>query len=489
MTGRRPIARLLLAVVMASAATAAPSGGTIIGVRAADPSYSVTLTAAADPVLEGTRTTLSASVAPATPGTIVFFGEGIEIARFDISAGQVASISPMIVLGSTTYRADLYLPGSDAVVATATATIQGVPGAPVDVTSDSSTGIDGETTFRLRARVDAIGATGAVTIVDRRPDGSVVVLGSGTIAPDRAGDVVLAISTHLAGIGTHRLQASYGGDATFPAAVSPELSIVVRRDVAVVSSNVGVSSSTVYPYPDGYGDTVTIRGTPLEPLAVLVQVRNGVGTLVRAWSLTSRTSAWSISWNGKTASGSSLAAGTYKVTQRLTDPKGNVKVVASSVVISTKKLAWTSGSITKNALQHSNYGGIGYGGFYACSLSSSCIDIYGGWWYGDAAWLRFDFNLPSAVKYGTLTLAAVGACDGYGDGPAYLSFYSFDAGEEDGIRFAGCSYGTYSTSVSSTGHMEAGTRRVVTWVTATANNGGDWDLVRVTLRYRYAVLK
>jgi hypothetical protein len=57
-------------------------------------------------------------------------------------------------------------------------------------------------------------------------------------------------------------------------------------------------------------------------------------------------------WPGRTAAGSILPEGTYRVVQRLTDAKGNVLQKTHSLVLSTERLIWTTSTITRKGSRY-----------------------------------------------------------------------------------------------------------------------------------------
>ena len=58
---------------------------------------------------------------------------------------------------------------------------------------------------------------------------------------------------------------------------------------------------------------------------------------------------------------------------------------------------------------------------------------------------------------------------------------------EDGERWVGRSYSWYSTSVAGTGHVSS--RHVRAFVTVVGANSGFYDVAKVRLTYKYALLK
>ncbi len=309
------------------------------------------------------------------------------------------------------------------------------------------------------------------------------VLGNATIDPN-TGTASLKIG--LVGVGTHQITALALGDGVSAGSVSAPVIVTVTPDVQVLASAIGLSASAFYPYKDGYRDTVAIRGTPGEALSVTVRVYNSAGKRVRLWSLASRTSAWSIAWNGRTASGSLLAAGKYRIVQTLRDPLGHTRSFTAYTTISNKRLYWYTGSITKYGAQYSLSDYSTFAWVEPSRRYDRGVDIYGNL-YDAWAWVGYNFVLPSAAKYGTLTFKVLGTpWSGYG--VPYISFWNFANGEEDGERWVSRSYAWYGTSVSGTGHVTS-SRGVRAYVTIEGSNRGWYDVAKVQLAYRYALLR
>ena len=197
-----------------------------------------------------------------------------------------------------------------------------------------------------------------------------------TVADDQA---VLEIPS-LA-IGTHTFRATYGGDTNYDVSVSGDVVVVVTAD-KVEYSGVGLSLAKFYPVVDHYRDTVSVRGTRLEPLSVAIAVKNSSGRTVRTKSFSRAAGSYSWSWNGKSTAGNLQPAGTYVVWQTLKDGFGT-RVVKTSIVLSHKKLHWSTHIATKTMSQRS-------------WLASA----------GNAA--GWSFTVPSATVYGTLTAKMYG---------------------------------------------------------------------------------
>ncbi len=444
--------------------------------------YSVTLTADPANVVTGSTTHLTATVSPAAAGTVRFYRQGSQdqLLSSQAAVGGKATLDPVVQSGTTTYRADFLPAGATTVAGSATTIVQGKYRSTVSLAANTTLATAGETLITLSATLGDWDATGTVTFRD--VTGSTpAVLGTVTLAANEADDLVATLSVRLAGPGVHAIDAVYDGNTKYWPASSNVVSITVSPDVGVSASGVGVSYSTFYPYKDSYRDAVAVRGTPGEPVSVSVRVYNSSGRVVRSWSLATRSDAWALAWNGRTASGTRLPAGRYRVVQTLRDALGHMKAFTSYTTISTKRLYWYTGSITKAGISYSNYieGPAGW-----IRPSSR---YYRGLEVSYSAWAGYRFVMKSAVKYGTLKFAVLGS-PRPGWGVAYISFWNPTYGDEDGARWVGRSYAWYSTSTPPTNHVFS-TNRVHAFVTADSSNRGWYDVAKVRLTYRYALLK
>jgi dipeptidyl aminopeptidase/acylaminoacyl peptidase len=86
-----------------------------------------------------------------------------------------------------------------------------------------------------------------------------------------------------------------------------------------------VSTATIWPYRDGYRDTVRIVQRMREPAGSRIDIYNSAGRAVRRFDLRYHTGTFDRAWNGRSASGRILPAGRYKIVVRAYDLAGNVK--------------------------------------------------------------------------------------------------------------------------------------------------------------------
>jgi len=173
-----------------------------------------------------------------------------------------------------------------------------------------------------------------------------------------------------------------------------------------------VTETTFYPIVDGWRDTVTARGTRLEPLSVSISVKNANGSVVRTFTARTASGPYAWAWNGRTSSGAVLPAGVYTITQTLTDPYGShpSAVKVAKVTLSLRKVTWSTVTVTARpgprCFQFTSGDGVGA---YSCG-SSGALSLTGsaGHWPG----VGYQFQLPSADAYRSIRVEVLGAFSG-----------------------------------------------------------------------------
>ncbi len=438
-------------------------------------------------VTEGGHTTIHVTVAGAADGRIDLRDGDIVVTSCPVDAAGRCDIVTPAIYSETTFTVDYVAAGASSVSGSTAVTI-GVryQDASFYLAASPSTVASGEGLVRFVATTDQYDATGTVRFVDHL-DGVTTVLGASDVTQDDTGDSAFAIlSARLTGVGTHTVTAEYSGDDYYaPGENTASIEIEVTPDTGVAATGVGVQYSTFYPFKDGYRDTVAIRGQLLEQGSVAIRVYSPTGRVVRSFTVSSRTGAYSIAWNGRNAAGTLQAAAKYKVVQTLRDALGHTRAVTSYTTLSKKRLYWHTATITKYGDSVFAYNSSDWGWVRGSSRYAHGADIYGNL-YDEWAWVGYSFTLKSAVKYGTLTFAVLGRT-WPGRGAPYLSFWNYAHDEEDGVRWISGAYGWHSDSVSSTGRMTS-THRVHAYVTVLGENQGWYDIAKVRLTYRYATL-
>ena len=323
---------------------------------------------------------------------------------------------------------------------------------------------------------------GTMSIVDAF-DGSSIA--SGSIGP---GATSVSVTRAFA-VGDHPLTATYSGDGDYGPS-DAQLTQTVEPDTTV-DGWAGVLYSTFYPYKDGYRDTNAIRGSLGEPASVLIRIYAPSDALIRTIDLGARPAgAYSWTWTGRTSSGAILPAGRYKVVQRLTDASSNVKNVTSFSTVSTKKLKWTSATITLHGSDFTarSDGGSGYISKTRSAYAGG-VRLYSGK-AGVAVAYKFTVHgarvYGSTVKFGVLgkspngTTVSEGLWNRASCSPAYIGCYD--------LKTMGPGYAWWSMRASSGLHIDERTAYGLVAVPYTGRVRS-FDVAKVRFVYRWAVLR
>jgi hypothetical protein len=196
-------------------------------------------------------------------------------------------------------------------------------------------------------------------------------------------------------LGTHELSAHYSGDGNYRPGHSRSLYVTVRQN-QLEAAGIGTSTTNIYPVVDGYRDTVAIRGNRLEPISLVARVFSPSGSLVSSQSVARGTGSYSLTWNGRTASGALLPAGHYRVDQALTDSEGLRRVFSTTVYLSWRKLVDRTVYLNQKGYDAVAEGSLGTGSV-AYSNSSQWARLIAGsdGWAG----VGYEFVLPEAIAY------------------------------------------------------------------------------------------
>ena len=298
-----------------------------------------------------------------------------------------------------------------------------------------------------------------------QPTGTLILREGATVVATFTAPFNEEVTIPSLGLGLHVFTADYEGDLNFFPGTSDPFTVRVVSDV--VEATVGaLTRTTFYPYKDGYRDSVTANGMRAEPIAVTFAVRNSSGKIVRTGSIARGQGVYSWAWNGRMASGTRVAAGTYTITTTLKDTAGTAKTVKQSVRVSAKRLYWYTTNLYKTSTQTQK------------STSS---------------WAAWRFTMPSGVAYKNLRLYV------YGHSKITFDPSGFGMHDRRVCRFSmidpGCTLKTYrfgftdgwsSGAVNSTYGRNG--RYVRAYVWAGAGGGKVW-VRRLRLHLGYAVLR
>ncbi len=263
--------------------------------------------------------------------------------------------------------------------------------------------------------------------------------------------------------------------------------------------------STVFPVVDGYGDSVLLAANADDPIATwTATVYASTGAKVRTITGGFTTSRMLATFNGRTASGALLPAGRYSYAIAMYDMAGNRTLTPKSpVTVSWKKLRLKTASkkiSAKSAASAYYYDGV-------------CNAVYGsarpGVWPTSSlafvsrkkstcsssppynyAMTKNRFTLPTAIRYGTVKVAA------YGGGSPYGTGHKDDVAELDYLKRDGDTPGkSFVLSAPTTTHPGPAVRaaeylvggRTIMWMAGTSK-GNWWDVRDYTITWTYYAL-
>jgi hypothetical protein len=267
-------------------------------------------------------------------------------------------------------------------------------------------------------------------------------------------------------------------------------------DTSVGVGGITASPATVYPIRDGYKDTVTVHGILSEPVSAKLEVRNSTNHIVRTVDvgLVSGGDMWA-TWNGRTASGSVVPSGKYKIRAFYTDAANNVAATGwVSVAVSHKRLyfhtavryvygskfkarGWVSpGSVKPGMSKYTNGVRISSGG------------TLGGW-----AGVGYSFTIPGATAYQSLRFAVLGRSPNGTTAAIGIQNFrictSWAVACFDSLGGAAPKYGWHGTGTTDVRpHRSGHTVRGVVYV---YNDGFKviYDIAKVRLTIKYGILK
>jgi hypothetical protein len=307
---------------------------------------------------------------------------------------------------------------------------------------------------------------------------------------------VAAFSTSSLRVGVHSIKAHYqpGTNAyTFDADSAP-VAVTVVADKAV-HVTFAPSLTTFYAYKDGFRDTTSLGGVLDERATVTIKIYSSTGSLKRTfnlgWKLAGK---YSAAWNGRTATGTAVAAGKYKVVASFKDARANTRSITAYTTVSWRRATWKSVTVLKYADAGTYYvdggGAIYYSNDYShgriLDSGSMIRDCTGCGWA--AGRIGFSVVSTSVLDYRSIYLEVRG--HGFSDrehtGSTSIEnpvthAYATEVGNcEFDVADQVCGQAVSKSLISSTHHITA-------WVWMTQAWGDAYDLKYLKLTYQYAV--
>jgi len=157
--------------------------------------------------------------------------------------------------------------------------------------------------------------------------------------------------------GTYRFVVTRPARADTPEVIATRTIVVAASQVTVPA--VTLSRTTVYPYHDGYADSIGVQATATVPATYTIKVIKS-GRVLFAKALTRRQLA-AYTWLGVDAKGVALPAGTYILRVTALGGEGSSRLKQSSVVVSSKRLkavVFTTKELVPSALMQARTTGV-----------------------------------------------------------------------------------------------------------------------------------
>jgi len=232
-----------------------------------------------------------------------------------------------------------------------------------------------------------------------------------------------AFETSDLAVGSHYLTAVYSGDNVFSASTSATVKQVIVADRVDVS-DLGLNYATFYPVMDDYRDVVNVKGTLAEPATVAIRIKNAAGTAIRSFDRSFEPGPYAQPWNGRNTAGTLQPAGTYYVTQTITDAYKNKVTWSGKVILSKKKLVEKSGSVTYYADQYKAKTVAGSASSATTTTKyTRGMKVKSGAGIESVGALGYAFTLPSAPVYVSMKFSALGS-----GGPGFIALHDFREG-------------------------------------------------------------
>jgi hypothetical protein len=340
-----------------------------------------------DPKPVGRTTDLVATVTTGAQGVVTFYDNDLPVATVPL-AGSTAiyTVPPDASAGPHTIRAAYK---GDATYDTSTSEPRVVTVGPRPVAM----------TMGISGPHDALGATAqqgdvlrvAVHVQDAGTTGSLAVAGFVTVSVDGGGScsgtiaaTVCYMRTIAWPLGSRSVAATYDPAGGADHAAGPTAAAIVNLvENPVEAVGLSAGEQTLLPYRDGYRDTTALRGRRDEVASVSVKVISPTGRVVRHENVALGTGPWSVTWDGRSDAGATLAAGRYTVRQTVTDAVGATKTFTSSVTLSQKRLYTHTVTLTRS---------------YRQAAENQAA----------AGWVGWTFSLPRATVYQRLVFSVSG---------------------------------------------------------------------------------
>jgi Big-like domain-containing protein len=354
----------------------------------------------------------------------------------------------------------------------------------VTLTSDHNPVLTGAQVTLTATAIASVPPSGTLTITDATTS---TVLASGPVGGSAT---KVEVTTTFSAAGTHVIRADLAsGDPDYLDSTTT-IEQAVGLDDFVAANGFALSIPTIYPVKDGYRDTVAVKGARQETASVAVTVTSsGTGKVVARGSVPAGVGPYQWLWNGRTAGGAILPAGTYVISQVVTDSQGNQLGWSKSITLSTKKLVTLTWSKTQYGNQFQSFGRSGNGTVTKRSSpypNEVRLDASTPGW----AAAEWSFTLPAATVSNRLRFFVNGSASGTAEicvwHPAFGSYLNLAA--YDCPDFVRGSHATYAVQVSPASHISARHVHGLVYV-GTPYSRGIANVAWVKVVFTYGVLR
>ncbi len=270
-----------------------------------------------------------------------------------------------------------------------------------------TTRLDGDPSwFNVTFDSTEVPAFGTLRIRDASTD---TVLGSKAVTSTH---VQMDVGLVVLALGSHEIVAEFIGDPAFVQA-SISVTIDVIPDTVIAANVFALNLTTFYPKADGYRNRLRIWGQCSEwsGCSPKVEIYTEANQIVRRWIFPAISqNQYKVMWDGRTASGTLLKAGNYRIHHTIVDWKGNALHVDQWVTLSYRTVRWTTVTVTWSGASYV-YADTGGTGWISKSASSYAGGVrlgvraaaHGGW-----ANIAFRHRLHTGLAYRSMSVRALG---------------------------------------------------------------------------------
>ena len=256
-------------------------------------------------------------------------------------------------------------------------------------------------------------------------------------------------------------------------------------------------ASTVYPYRDGYRDTMPVTFGVNEPATTVLIIRNAGRHIVRTLTSVHNPGRVTLTWNGRTANGGMVPSGAYSWQVKLTDAVGNHGLTSvRGVTVSAKRLYTKNATIYRNGDSYAAAGGSDP----TCAEADTALSDYPhGVWLansclngnGDVAAAYYRVTVPAAAIYSHFTVQVYGYSlyppSSMTTGFGIHGGSNFDLGGQYEIQSSRTAWYTVG-SINAANYVSATHSALIAVAVTDFDSPCDFDIKQVLIHLTYKVL-